>query len=576
MYLKKLIFFLLLAFPSLSLAMDTDEVEKLRSTPDASWFHGSGNFTLNNSFEISCYKDFNEPEKPLPEFVRVSHVVFTDISPKLLTEEEKEEKSREIYKRHGRYKVEEENGNFYLMYNPNPELEDSTWQEIYRAEGSEPDIEVGHGGKVVLSWYHRGRNAVLFKDTTIVEQGLVGICMSRIHRDAHVSIERRLPGQPVTYRLYVDGNVRGEFDTNVNRISDFKLAIPAYVPNTLDSALPEGTPNRLPQMQVPVTLYKGDPSKPTLLAVKGGPMVVTKHGVYDPVYQALAKTGLNIVVVEYRGSPGCGNHSDVIAGDLGGGVVRDIRSVLDSLLNGDPLFEGFNREKVLVFGHSFGGLCVARLLQDYPDELREVKGVILSAGIYDVHANGDYLTQHNPGSSINWKEYLVRSPNFWNAEGQVLSREEIRGKLNEVHQKRSEINKKESPTHRDNLNPYPDNIRTLLVSGTHDGTVSVEQTIKFFATLLYSRISEDSRFVPFKYFEETCDFSASRDAKLTPKIILEEFRDWLRTIHPIAQEKASYFNLELINGATHNYVDDPETFRAYLEVILNFINDSRE
>lgn len=95
-------------------------------------------------------------------------------------------------------------------------------------------------------------------------------------------------------------------------------------------------------------LYGADDADGALVYAIGGPgQSVT--AVFDARKQALAKEGIAVLVVAYRGCGSLGrDHRTANTGDLGGGDARDLAA-------GAEYLRGRGHEKVGVYGHSYGG-----------------------------------------------------------------------------------------------------------------------------------------------------------------------------------------------------------------------------
>jgi dipeptidyl aminopeptidase/acylaminoacyl peptidase len=120
--------------------------------------------------------------------------------------------------------------------------------------------------------------------------------------------------------------------------------------------------------RVPAWLYR-PPTRgplPVLLSIHGGPEAQERPGssTWVPFYQFLCSRGVAVLAPNTRGSSGYGkSYQTLIHRDWGGGELKDIEAAAEYLAAQDWA----DRERIAVFGGSFGGFATLSAITRLPD-----------------------------------------------------------------------------------------------------------------------------------------------------------------------------------------------------------------
>ena len=499
----------------------------------------------------------------------------------------------DLYKTKSYYRIQKlENQEFVVQSNSKPEdANEADWKTIFSAKGIvDSDFTTDHRFCLHLKWRseHHGNQVATLDDADGDEArekfsnfpGVWDVQYSCRHADTRLISFRDAPGRPLKYALWEGANKTGEYDTNIEGFAHFPDVDMFYLQNTLDESLPEDHPFRLAGLDVPVSRYQtGTPAerlrKMTLAYIKGGP-VITKLGEFDSTYHALAQY-FNVYVIEYRGSdPRMGEvgSAKYLRGDIGGGIVRDVVSVLRAMQQkAHPKFSDIDPDNIVLAGHSFGGFALAKIMQDYTADIERIKGFLLLSPVLDILNMGKFCGSPHRGHCNNYMEYLFQGETLATRNSGTIF------KYCEVEDQIIETNKAVSPAQT--MDKMPTKFRSLIVAPTHDGNVSVEQSMKFYIEWL-RKISPLTLTIPDALSElDTYDtFAVAESAD-------PEYENWIFTRSDVAtHEMLGVFNewaqsnsvqlatqsvqMHLVEGATHSYKDTPEIFKAYVEKIRDF------
>lgn len=143
---------------------------------------------------------------------------------------------------------------------------------------------------------------------------------------------------------------------------------------------------------------EGAAPPPLVLMAHGGPWA-SYLWTFDPLAQLFASRGYAVLKVNYRGSAGYGNRFQEAAfGELAGRVLDDLEDAFEWAVR-----EGHgDRERLAMFGDSFGGFCILATL--VRGRLPVRAGVLLN-GVVDTEA---MLDEHTfpPPSQLQWAKYF--------------------------------------------------------------------------------------------------------------------------------------------------------------------------
>jgi acylaminoacyl-peptidase len=103
---------------------------------------------------------------------------------------------------------------------------------------------------------------------------------------------------------------------------------------------------------------KDSSHKPTILVLHGGPHSVSVSS-YSKTSAFLASLGFNLLIVNYRGTPGFGEEAlQSLPGKVGSQDVQDCLTALDYVIEGGLI----DASKVAVIGISHGGFLTTHLI----------------------------------------------------------------------------------------------------------------------------------------------------------------------------------------------------------------------
>lgn len=118
---------------------------------------------------------------------------------------------------------------------------------------------------------------------------------------------------------------------------------------------------------------------PLVVVPHGGPHGVRDHWAYDPFVQTLADQGLAVLRVNFRGSAGYGRaFEEAGRRHWGDRVQDDVIEVTRAVLQQNP---GFDRKRIGIVGHSFGGYSALQSVRRAPDLFRCAIGI---SGVYEL------------------------------------------------------------------------------------------------------------------------------------------------------------------------------------------------
>jgi pimeloyl-ACP methyl ester carboxylesterase len=473
-----------------------------------------------------------------------------------------------------------ENQTFEIQSNSSPQnANEADWKTIFSAQGIvDGNFVTNYRLGLHLKWrsqFYGDQLAILdnpdfqkFNNPT----NIWDIKYSYCHADTRVISCRDAPGRPLRYELWEATNKTGEYDTNLDGFDQFADVQLFYVPNSLDRELPLDSPFRLPGIDIPVSFYQigtleERSAKPTLAYIKGGP-VITKFGEFDATYHALARY-FNLYVIEYRGSDsrmGEAGSGEYLRGDIGGGVVRDVISVLRAMQQKTHhKFTDIDRDNIILAGHSFGGFLLAKIMQDYTTDIERIKGFLLLSPVLDILGMGKFSGSFYGGYCNNYMEYLFRAEvlDTRNRGKSVKCSDELMGQL-------AKANLIVSPAQ--NIDKMPTGLKSLIITPAHDGNVSVEESMKLYiewvrkiAPAALDSVPEVlSQLDTYDTVNEEWKFSRT---SITTSKMLSAFNEWRKQSPQLLQLA---IQMHLVEGATHSYKDNPEILKAYIEKIRDF------
>ena len=459
--------------------------------------------------------------------------------------------------------IPSDNNSFDVQHSLTPENEES-FKLVFTETGKAPRIisDSRYSAHVIWRSENRGNQIRCFNlGQTYDNDPKDWDCQySPYHADTLLVSFRDLPGRPLKYRLYQGTQPENDYDSNQEGFNQFADVALFYVQNTLDAELPEGQ-FKLAGLDIPVSRYTfGDSTqKPTLAYIKGGPKT-TKFGTFDPTYHALAQH-FNVYVIEYRGSSEmmgeAGSH-EYLNGDIGGGVVRDVVSVLRTMQrNAHTQFSDIDSSNIILAGHSFGGFILGKIMQDYQDDIQRIKGFLFLSPTLDALNTWKFFS--SICSWNNWFDYL-----WGNSDPIFQCTKEVLDKLEE--------NNMVSPAQ--NMGKMPINKKALIIGAEHDGNVSVEESMKFFIEwskqiVAHEQLTIRSELDQFlDTYENQGEWKFSRSQHTTADM-LTIFKDWKSQLSPELKARLP-IDIELMEGATHHYKDSHEIFQRYINRIVAF------
>ena len=490
---------------------------------------------------------------------------------------------KDPYKTKSYYRIQKlENQEFVIQSNSKPQdANEADWKTIFSAKGIvDSDFTADHRFSLHLKWRseHHGNQVATLDDSDGEKfnnsPDIWDVQYSGRHADTRVVSFRDAPGHPMKYALWEGASKTREYDTNIEGFDQFPDVDMFYIPNSLDNALPEDSPFRLPGLDIPVSRYQtGTPEerlrKMTLAYIKGGPEL-SQFGEFDPTYYALAQY-FNVYVIEYRGSdPRMGEigSSKYLEGDIGGGVVRDVVSVLCAMQQkSHSHFQDINPNNIILAGHSFGGFLLAKIMQDYASDIEAIKGFLFLSPVLDILNMGKFVGSFYGGYCNNYMKYLFQADalDTENAGRSVKCSDELMGQL-------AQANQSVSPAQT--MDKMPTSLKSLIIAPTHDGNVSVEQSMKFYiewvrriAPAALSSIPEVLSQLD-TYDTVTVDekWNFSRSSSTTSEM-LSAFNEWRKQSPQLSQLPVQ---IHLVEGATHSFEDTPEILKAYIEKLRDF------
>lgn len=483
---------------------------------------------------------------------------------------------RNPYKDAKRYRVQQlEEKRFTIQYNlASSEECEENWETVFEGTGiATPYLETDYRFGVYARWrseHYGDQVAVLDAENKrfMLAPKVCGISYSYNHADTRVIAVRDKPGYPVRYEIWEGREKRTEYDTNVENFIQLAQIDLFYIPNTLDQSLPEDSPFRLVGMDIPVSRYLigNIHLKPTLAYIKGGPQI-TKFGEFDATYHLLAQF-FNVFVIEYRGSDsrmGTTTGSEkYLRGDIGGGVIRDVVSVLRAMKNKEhQYFQDINPSNMILAGHSFGGYVLAKIMQDYPDDIANFKGFLFLSPTLNILNNGKFNGLRNNSYVKNYMEYLLQGEDLEKRNSDRLIKYS-----DDLHRQLEQENQIVSPIHH--MERMPKKVRALIIASTYDGNVSVEESMKFYVE--WTRNFNPKLPIPEELLKldtyDTLDMEKGIFSRTSPQKgeLLEIFKVW----HAAARTSLP-FQFHFID-ATHSYKDNPSVFQEYIQTVLR-IND---
>lgn len=120
-------------------------------------------------------------------------------------------------------------------------------------------------------------------------------------------------------------------------------------------------------LQIPAWLFRphGEGPFPVVYSIHGGPELQERPSyAYRGLYQYLLSLGIGVLATNIRGSAGYGkSYQKLIHCDLGGNDVRDFESAANYLRT----VSWVDRERIAVFGGSYGGFAVLTCLSRLPE-----------------------------------------------------------------------------------------------------------------------------------------------------------------------------------------------------------------
>jgi len=469
------------------------------------------------------------------------------------------------------YRIEKlEDQKFNIQFNSKPQdANEADWKTIFSAEGVGSSFVTDSLSNLLhFKWrseHHGNQVVVLLKNgQPEFDSRIWDVQYSGRHADTKLISSRDAPGRPLKYALWEGAHKTGEYDTNIEGFDQFPDVDMFYVQNTLDEFLPEDHPFRLAGHDIPVSRYTmGDiRHKPTLAYIKGGP-VITKFGEFDPTYHALAQY-FNVYVIEYRGSDPrmgeAGRSEKYLRGDIGGGPIRDVVSVLRAMQRKSHAhFQDVDPNNIVLAGHSYGGFALAKIMQDYRTDVEPIKGFLFLAPTLDTLSSGKF--SGIPGGYLNiLMQYLLphdaeverRTPLMYQSLRERLEQESLRV----------------CPAHH--VDKMPLDKRTLFIAGTYDGQVSVEESMKLYVN--WVKIIAPDVYIP--EILSQLDTYTHLDAAtgnftrgITTHEMLSAFNEWRQQSPQLSHLPVQ---LHLVEGAVHHFKDTPEILKAYIEKIRDF------
>lgn len=204
-----------------------------------------------------------------------------------------------------------------------------------------------------------------------------------------VVLEER-PDQPP------EATLRDSAGTHRATLTANRLSKPshAYAPYLSSRAIP--TIGQLPgedgqPLYYRLTRPKGDGPFPIILAVYGGPGAQRVTQGWPPLlHQVFVQHGWAVLELDNRGSAGRGEAFErPIYRTFGAVEVRDQFRALDAFAEAS----WFDRSRVAVFGHSYGGFMALRCLAEAPERFRAAVSVapVTDWHLYDTHYTERYL-----------------------------------------------------------------------------------------------------------------------------------------------------------------------------------------
>lgn len=175
---------------------------------------------------------------------------------------------------------------------------------------------------------------------------------------------------------------------------------------------------------------------PVIDAIYGGPQIAVtphnftaaRHGMGGQGRSALAALGFTVVVVDGRGTPLRSKaFQDAGYDAFADTCLDDHVAVLGQLCDRDPALD---RERIGVYGHSFGGYTSARAILRHPDVY---KVALSSAGSHNLHGMYSAVTGAAPlpdyGDGLRVKPAVAAVPQNYRQLDNAVFAANLRGKL---------------------------------------------------------------------------------------------------------------------------------------------------